>query len=58
MRRYEIVRDIPDDWGVVVTTRHPEQPTEGFASHLEALEWCLTPPRDLGDMWYIQPMTD
>ena len=58
MTRYEIVRDIPVDWGAVVTTRHPEQPEDGFPTALDALNWCVTPPRDLGGEWYIQPMAD
>jgi hypothetical protein len=47
--RYEIVRDIPDDWGVVVVERHPEQPEDGFASAVEAHLWSERIPRDLKD---------
>jgi hypothetical protein len=54
--RYEIVRDIPDDWGAVVVQRHPEQPSEGFASATEASLWCETAPRQLGGEWYIRPV--
>ena len=54
--RYEIVREIPDDWGAVVVQRHPEQPEDGFGTATEASVWCVTSPRDLGGEWYIRPM--
>ncbi len=56
MTRYEIVRDIPDDWGAIIVQRHPEQPENGFASATEASLWCETPPRFLGGDWYIRPV--
>lgn len=57
MTRYEIVRDISDELGVIVQ-RHPEQPEDGFLKALDALNWCVTPPRDLGGEWYIRPMEE
>jgi hypothetical protein len=60
--RYEIVRDTPreawfinGEW-VGAVQRHPEQPSEGFASATEASLWCETPPRQLGGEWYIRPV--
>jgi hypothetical protein len=54
--RYEIVREIPDDWGAVVIQRHPEQPEDGFGSAVEASLWCDAAPRSLGGEWYIRPV--
>jgi len=56
MSRYEIVRDIPDDWGALVTQRHPDQPEDGFGSATEASLWCDISHRSLDGMWYIRPM--
>lgn len=55
MPRYEVVRDIPDDL-TPRQHRHPDQPAKGFAYATDALNWCITPPRDLGGEWYIQPI--
>lgn len=56
MTRYEIVREIPDDWGAVVVQRHPEQPEDGFGTAVEASVWCDAYPRQLGGDWYIRPV--
>jgi len=54
--RYEIVRDIPDDWGALVTQRHPDQPEDGFATAVDAHLWSERIPRDLNWQWYIRPV--
>jgi hypothetical protein len=53
--RYEIVRDLRHG-RYTITERHPEQPSDGFASATEASLWCDTPPRQLGGEWYIRPV--
>jgi hypothetical protein len=55
--RYEVVRDSVDTRAPYhIVVRHPEQPSEGFASATEASLWCETPPRQLGGEWYIRPV--